>query len=222
MERRILAVADLKLAVRAAGEGKSRTVRGYAAVFNTLSVSMWGFRKKIAPGAFADSLANEDDVRALWNHDTNWPIGRKKAGTLRLAEDETGLAVEIDLPASQAGDNFLAMIERGDVDQMSFGFRTVEDRWDIDAEEQVIRTLQQVKLYEVSPVTFPAYPDTSIGMRERPDAGLAGVRFDPVFGEIPVIPLALQQELQGGAAEAEAAQVRRVRRLRELDLLEQV
>lgn len=159
MERRILDVGSLE--VRADEEGKVRTIAGYAAVFDKLSVVMWGFREKIAPGAFRESL--REDVRALWNHDTNHVLGRTTAGTLRLDEDGHGLKVEIDPPASAAG--FVESIARGDVSQMSFGFKVLEDRWDEDDEGQDIRTLLRVKLYEVSPVAFPAYPDTEVGVR---------------------------------------------------------
>ena len=139
--------------LRAEGnEGERTTLAGYAAVFDQLSVVLYGmFREKISRGAFAGALSG--DVRALWNHDTNLPLGRTKAGTLRLEEDAHGLRVEIDPPTTQAGRDALVSVQRGDVDQMSFGFRTVEDRWDIDAEEQVIRTLQQVKSI---PVEVPA------------------------------------------------------------------
>ena len=159
MERRILDVESLE--VRADDEGKVKTIAGYAAVFDKLSVVMWGFREKIAPGAFRESL--KEDVRALWNHDTNHVLGRTTAGTLRLDEDGHGLKVEIDPPGSAAG--FVESIERGDVSQMSFGFKVLEDRWDEDEEGQDIRTLLRVKLYEVSPVAFPAYPDTEVGVR---------------------------------------------------------
>lgn len=160
MERRVVEVGQLE--VRAAKDAESPgTIVGYAAVFNMLSVVLWGFREKIAPGAFGASLA--DDVRALWNHDTNHVLGRTTAGTLRLAEDAHGLKVEIDPPSSAAG--WVESIRRGDVSQMSFGFRVLEDTWDEDEEGQEIRTLIKVKLYEVSPVAFPAYPDTEVGVR---------------------------------------------------------
>lgn len=170
MERRVFDIERLE--VRAEEGEKAKRIAGYAAVFDKLSVVMWGFREKIAPGAFRESL--QEDVRALWNHDSNHVLGRTTAGTLRLDEDGHGLKVEIDPPASASG--FVESIERGDVTQMSFGFRVLEDKWDEDDEGQDIRTLLRVKLYEVSPVAFPAYPDTEIGVRawlgdepERPE-----------------------------------------------------
>lgn len=174
VERRFCTQHGLRLARRA--DDQPPMIAGYAAVFNTLSVELWGFREKIAPGAFAGSLG--DDVRALWNHETGIVLGRTKSGTLRLAEDEVGLAIEIDPPASAA--NYVETIERGDVDQMSFAFRALEQTWDEDDEGVLVRTLLKVKLYEVSPVTFPAYPATSVGVRSG--------QLDLVYGVIPEIP----------------------------------
>ena len=148
-------------------DGQRPTLSGYAAVFDQLSVAMqWGgttFREKIARGAFASSLG--DDIRALWNHDTNLPLGRTKAGTLRLAEDAHGLRVEIDPPDTQAGRDAVESIKRGDVNQMSFAFDVIDEDVDRDEANQIIRTLKKLKLYEVSPVTFPAYPQTSVSAR---------------------------------------------------------
>lgn len=161
MERRLIAT-ELRAAVD--DDGK-RSIAGYAAVFNRLSVVLWGFREEIAPGAFVASL--DKDVRALWNHDTGQVLGRTTNGSLRLAEDGTGLAFELDLPDTQMGRDAYALIGRGDVSQMSFGFRMLPDgeEWRIDDAGQYIRRLTGVDLLEVSPVTFPAYPDTSVGTR---------------------------------------------------------
>lgn len=194
--------------VRAAEEGDDKTLRGYAAVFNSLSVEMWGFREQIAPGAFADSIAG-DDVRALWNHDTNWVLGRTTNGSLALTEDENGLAFELMPPDTQMGRDALVSIRRGDVSQMSFGFATLEDKWDIDENEQYVRTLLRVKLYEISPVTFPAYPATTVAVRGA----------DPVYGEIPQIPADVQRALPA-AADLGQARARRAERERELRLAE--
>lgn len=140
-----------------------RHIIGYAAVFNSLSEDLGGFREKIDPGAFANSI-NSDDVRALWNHDSNYILGRNKSGTLTLAEDQRGLKIDITPPDSQWARDLMTSIERGDVSQMSFGFRTVEQRWEGEYPDET-RTLMEVQLFDVSPVTFPAYPDTSIGLR---------------------------------------------------------
>lgn len=192
----------------AAGSDTEPVIAGYAAVFNSLSVELWGFRERIAPGAFANSL--EDDVRALWNHDTAIVLGRTKAQTLSLAEDNTGLKIEIRPPASAA--SYVESIQRGDVDQMSFAFRILEETWDEDAEGVLIRTLLKVKLYEVSPVTFPAYPATSVGVRSE------GV--DQMYGLVPVIPDKFQRALRKSDHIAvEALRAQWARRQRQLQLL---
>lgn len=151
------------LEVRAEGDGPKKIV-GYAAVFDTLSEPMFGFREKIQKGAFAASVP-VDDIRALWNHDENFVLGRNRAGTLKLEEDDRGLRVEIQPPDSEWARGLVASIQRGDVSQMSFAFRTLKDAWDETDPANIVRTLVQVKLFDVSPVTYPAYPTTSVGVR---------------------------------------------------------
>lgn len=136
------------------------TIHGYAAVFNSMSEDLGGFREIIAPGAFSDTL--DADVRALWNHDANHVLGRTKSGTLRLYEDQRGLRVEIDAP--EAAGWILDSMRRGDVDQMSFGFRTRDDQWEMK-DGYPLRTLRKVDLFDVSVVTFPAYPETDAAVR---------------------------------------------------------
>ena len=103
-------------------EETSPKIVGYAAVFDTLSGDLGGFREKIARGAFADSLANNDEVHALYNHDSNILLGRRGAGTLRLLEDDHGLRIEIDPPNTTDGNNVVELLRRGDLASMSFGF----------------------------------------------------------------------------------------------------
>lgn len=151
-------------------EGDEKQLSGYAAIFNRLSVVLWGFREKIVPGAFEDSLS--DDIRALWQHDSKQVLGRTRARTLALWEDERGLGFELDVPDTQTGRDAIVSIERGDVDQMSFGFNVLPDgdEWDEDDAGTLIRTLKRVKLIEVSPVTFAAYPDTQVDIvRNAPE-----------------------------------------------------
>ncbi|MEM7131182.1 MAG: HK97 family phage prohead protease [Chloroflexota bacterium] len=200
LERRFFELQ--KLETRADEEG-NRTISGYAAVFNSLSQMLWGFRERIAPGAFAETLG--DDIRALWNHDSNIVLGRTIAGTLRLEEDDHGLRVEIDAPRSAAQQ--VEAIERGDVNQMSFGFRALDFEWDEDDEGTLIRTLNKAKLYEVSPVTFPAYTSTSVGVRN-----------DEVYGVIPEIPEEFRRA-SGSSADADHARARLDVQRRRLDLL---
>lgn len=155
IERRALSAP---LEVRADGQ----TVAGYAAVFNSETDIGGMFREKIAPGAFRPSL--NGDVRALWNHDSSNVIGRTKAGTLRLAEDSKGLAVEIDLPDTQVGRDLRENMRLGNVDGMSFGFRVTKQQWD-ETGDIPVRTIEEVELFEVSAVTFPAYEATEIALR---------------------------------------------------------
>lgn len=162
MERRALTAP---LEVRAADKG--RTVSGYAAVFNSETDIGGYFREQIAPGAF--SLALSGDVRALFDHDTAHVLGRTKSGTLRLREDDHGLAVEIDLPDTQIGRDLTASMERGDIDGMSFGFRVTKQEWD-ETQDPPLRTIREVELFEVSVVTFPAYADTEVALRSLDDA----------------------------------------------------
>ena len=158
-ERRTFAIERLE--VRQDGD-EMPTIRGHAAVFNSLSEDLGGFRERIAPGAFSGSLSG--DVRALFNHDPNYILGRTTSRTLRLVEDQRGLAVEIDPPDTQTTRHIVEAIRRGDVSQMSFGFRTRKDEWE-RTDDGDIRTLLDVELFDVSPVVFPAYPDTDVAAR---------------------------------------------------------
>ena len=121
IERRNFATIELR------AEPESRKVTGYAAVFDSYSEEMWGFREKIARGAF-DNVLN-DDVRALFNHDPNFVLARSKSGTLRMSIDERGLKYEFEAPNTQAGNDLLESIRRGDVDQSSFAFSVDTEEW---------------------------------------------------------------------------------------------
>ncbi len=147
------------------GENQKPIIKGYAAVFNVLSEDLGGFREQVAPGAFKDTIAR-DDIRALFNHDPNYVLGRTKNRTLRLVEDEKGLAIEIDPPDTQWSRDLQESIKRGDITQMSFGFRAVRDEWKQEEKKTPIRTLIENWLRDVSPVTFPAYPQTSVKVRD--------------------------------------------------------
>lgn len=143
---------------------KKKKLVGYAAVFNKLSEMMWGFRERIAPGAFKKTL-RENDILAFWNHNSDIVLGRTRSETLSLREDSTGLSVEIDPPETDTiRDLVVEPVRRGDVDQMSFGFNVLRDKWE-EVDGELIRTLLEVRLYEVSPVAMPAYPQTSVSVR---------------------------------------------------------
>ena len=162
-ELRLCCARGLPFDLRA-DEDEERVLRGYAAVFNRWSEDLGWFIEQVAPGAFKNSLKN-DDIRSLWNHDTADVLGRNMAKTLELKEDDTGLSVKIMLPDTQSGRDHYATVKRGDVSQMSFGFTTIADAWRFEKDKTSERTLVEVRLWEVSPVTFPAYPDTSIAAR---------------------------------------------------------
>lgn len=151
-----------QIEVRKTDDGK--TIIGHAAVYDSLSENLGGFRERIKPGAF-DSVLN-DDVRALFNHDSNLVLGRTKSGTLRLSVDEKGLRYDITPPDTTAANDLMILLERGDVDQSSFGFIVEDDSWDEDEDGRMIRTINKFKrLFDVSPVTYPAYPETDVALR---------------------------------------------------------
>lgn len=160
-EERIYNLAQLR--ADPGPDGRER-IRGYAAIFNSWSEDLGGFRERIRPGAFAKTL-QEADIRALWNHDSGVVLGRNKSGTLELVEDEIGLRVVITPPDTQNARDVMELIRRGDVDSMSFGFRTIRDEWNTKANPPE-RELIEVALFDVSPVTYPAYPATTVNIRE--------------------------------------------------------
>lgn len=163
---------DVREPIEFREEGDDATISGYAAVFNKETViggAMWGFREKIAPGAF-DEAIGRDDVRALFNHDANILLGRTVSGTLRLSVDKRGLKYEVDLPDTTHAKDVRTLIKRGDVSGSSFAFKVDEDDWDetpIKKGELPIRTIRKAELFDVSPVTYPAYPQTSVSARSR-------------------------------------------------------
>jgi len=159
-----LEIRTFPIEIRANKENPS--LIGHAALFDVLSEDLGGFKEKIRKGAFVNSI-QVDDVRALFNHDSNYVLGRNTKGTLKLKEDDRGLAIEIIPPDTQFAKDLMILIERGDISQMSFGFIVLVDEWDSSDENNVIRTLVEVQLWDVSPVTFPAYPQTEIGVNAR-------------------------------------------------------
>jgi HK97 family phage prohead protease len=149
--------------MRASADGM--TFEGYASVFNSASEPINGrFTEYVAPGAFKRSLQARNDVKLLWNHDTGQVLGSTRAGTLKLVEDNTGLKAIATLPDTQLGRDAATLIKRGDVANMSFGFTVPAggDSWNQDGS---VRTLNSVKLHEVSIVSFPAYQSTTVSVR---------------------------------------------------------
>lgn len=171
IERRVYTT---EFEVRAQPDG-GHIVEGYAAKFNRLSQNLGGFVEQIAHGAFTKT-AKEADVRALFNHDPNVVLGRTRSGTLRLSEDDTGLHYEIDMPNTSAARDLVESMRRGDISQSSFGFNTVDDEWGFTEQDFPLRTLREVKLFDVSPVTYPAYLDTESSVVRSAVRRLAEVR----------------------------------------------
>lgn len=164
IERRSIVLKELR--ILNATESTEPTIEGYAAVFDSWSESLGGndpFIEKVCKGAFEQTI-KEDDIRALFNHDPNYVLGRNKAGTLTLQEDDKGLLVKIIPPNTQWAKDLLVSIGRGDITQMSFGFTVELDKWSYDGNKDV-RELLKVRLFDVSPVTFPAYTQTECGLR---------------------------------------------------------
>ncbi len=158
-------IAELRLDSLSAND-ISPAITGYAAVFNTLSEDLGGFREQIAPGAFKRALDLDQDVRALVDHDPSRIIGRSTSGTLEMVEDDHGLRVKIDPADTSAGRDIMESISRGDVSGMSFGFVVRDDQWDmIDGEN--IRTVSDMDLFDVSVVTYPAYTGSSVEVALR-------------------------------------------------------
>lgn len=142
-------------------------LRGYAAVFDVLSEPLGGgqkFRERIAHGAFRRHLNGGADVRALWQHNPEYVLGRTKSGTLTVTEDIHGLRYLAKPPETQWAKDAYITIQRGDVDQSSFAFEVVSDDWAME-EGMPVRTVREARLYDVSPVTFPAYVQTTVGTR---------------------------------------------------------
>ena len=160
IERRTFTVRDVE--ARQADDGTMR-LRGYAAVFNDDSVPL-PFIERIAPGAFRKTLSETPDVRLLINHE-GLPLARTKNGTLTLTEDDRGLYMDATIADTSEGRDLYTLVERGDVDQMSFAFRVIRQKWN---EDRTTRTLTEVSLADgdVSVVTYPAYPTTTVEARE--------------------------------------------------------
>lgn len=154
--------------VRAEQQGDQPTrIIGYGSVFNSRSEPLFGFREVIKPGTFDDVLG--DDIRGLFNHDPNFILGRSASRTLAVGVDDKGLSYNIIAPDTQTiRDLVLAPMLRGDINQSSFAFRVAHDgeNWYQDDEGIVIREITRVaRLFDVSPVTYPAYQEADSGVR---------------------------------------------------------
>jgi HK97 family phage prohead protease len=149
--------------VRAEGDGMSFT--GYASVFNSPSEDLGGFVEYVAPGAFKRSLQSRNEVKLLWNHDSGEPLASLRGGTMQLIEDSRGLKVTAQLPNTTRGRDIAELLRTKVIDSMSFGFNVIKDSWSTNGQT---RTLESVRLFEVSIVSFPAYGATTAQVRSNP------------------------------------------------------
>jgi HK97 family phage prohead protease len=193
IERRTFTVRDVE--ARQADDGTMR-LSGYAAVFNDSSVPL-PFKESIAPGAFRKTLTETPDVRLLVNHE-GLPLARTKNGTLTLTEDERGLYFNAELADTQEARDIHTLIARGDVDQMSFAFRVIRQKW---SEDRSRRVLTEVSLSDgdVSVVTYPAYPTTTVEAREELRKAIDAVKEGrEVTGESLVVLKTIFDDLSEG------------------------
>lgn len=157
-----------KVEMRAEGE-ESRKIVGYAALFNTRSEDLGGFVEVIEPGAFGDSIGRSD-IRALINHNDNLVLARSTTGTLKLEEDEKGLRYEFDVPDTSYGNDLLTNVRNGNITQSSFAFSLGSgeeyESWEEMEDGRLLRKIKKFdRLYDVSPVTYPAYRATTVSAR---------------------------------------------------------
>lgn len=166
-EERVISLESDLFKIEERKEGDPEIVF-YPAVFNRWSEDLGWFREQISPGAFDEVL--EDDVRALFNHDSNYVLGRTKSGTLKLEQNQRGLKATVVPPDAQWAKDLVASIKRGDISQASFAFSVREDKWKFSTDPGVPdeRTILKIeRLYDVSPVTYPAYEQTSVWVRSK-------------------------------------------------------
>jgi uncharacterized protein len=163
-ETRIVDITNLQ--TRDGTGNEPVVISGYAAVFNSKTSIGDFFEEVIAPGAFARTISENGDIRALFNHNWDHVLGRTRNGTLKVEEDNRGLKFEVELPNTSLARDLAESLRRGDINQCSFGFYATNDTWDY-AVEPAVRTLNEVELYEISVVSIPAYEDTEVSLRSK-------------------------------------------------------
>lgn len=151
--------------VTKADEENKKAIEGYFVVFNQRTELWKGCYEEIMPDAFNETLGN--DIRALWNHNTQYVLGRNKSSTLELKIDGNGLFGRIELPDTSYARDLYELVKRGDVSQCSFGFNIVDEEWEVLNDGSELYRIKKVDLHEVSIVTFPAYGGTSAVAREK-------------------------------------------------------
>jgi uncharacterized protein len=155
------------------GDGGAQYLEGRAASYNVLSSEMWGWYERIVPGAFSRAVKDGQDVRHLINHDANLILGRTKSGTLQLTEDDKGLSFRTLVPKTSYASDLVVSVDRGDIDECSFAFVAVNTAWieepdpENDKEVMYVRELRDLDLFDISTVTYPAYPETNTELNSR-------------------------------------------------------
>lgn len=180
-------------------DDRGPVIVGYGAVYGSPSLDLGGFREFVAPGAFKKSLKSRDDIRSFFNHDPSKPLGSRDAGNLKLTEDDRGLAYEVEPPDTTYANDLMKAMKAGLVRGSSFTFRTIKDRWEEQDGVQT-RTLLEARLFELGPVTQPAYPSANSQVRAMLEArGIAlddgeALDLEPVlrsiFGDLDIAALA--------------------------------
>mgnify|MGYP001203681621 FL=1 len=171
MARREQRAVQSRFSIETREDGALPTIVGYAAVYEAETVIFNMFREKLRRGAFRRAVEARQDVRALFNHNPDFLLGRVGAGTLRLYDDDHGLRVEIDPPDTPTGREVVELIRRGDIYGMSFGFIPTRVSWEQADESGLgLRVVEDVDLVDVSPVTYPAYEQTEVGIRSSAEA----------------------------------------------------
>ncbi len=166
MERKERQMRSIASKFETRDDGGEMYIEGYFAVFNS-TYQMWNDAfETVAPGAFSNTLG--EDIRALINHETRLVLGRNKAGTLELKEDSHGLWGKIRInPNDVDAVNLYERVKRGDVDQCSFGFEILDEEVETKEDDSVLWRIKEVKLFEVSVCTFPAYEETAVSARKK-------------------------------------------------------
>lgn len=184
---RRVALLDRSAITRTEGDDGPIGFRGHAALFNKrtwIGSKRWGFWESMEPTAFTKTIS-EADVRMLFNHDPNLLLARNTAGTLRLSEDTIGLAVDADMAPTTYGRDLAISLDRGDCTQMSFAFEMVTYTWTVADDGADWLRHQEVKLWDVSPVTYPAYVETDAALRMDFLAAARSAGFDDIaVGEL--------------------------------------
>lgn len=167
MEKEIRKIHDAKIEIRQE-ENEPLTLVGYAAIFNSPTEISTGFIEEIMPGAFTKVISENQDVRALIDHESGLKtIGRTTNGTLKLEQDNLGLKYTITLPQTTAGKDIYELVKRKDITGSSFAFSVEEDDWN-EINDNIHRKIISIdKLYDISPVTYPAYEDTTVSVRNK-------------------------------------------------------